>query len=51
MLQTAAIAIIVAIAFCFLIKRLLKSKCNCNCCKKDSYCKDKKDPINNLNML
>jgi hypothetical protein len=42
MLQTAAIVIIVAIALIFLIKRLLKSKCNCDCCRKDSYCKDKK---------
>jgi hypothetical protein len=50
MLQTAAIAIIVAIAFIFLIKHLLKSKCTCSCCK-NSYCKDKKDLINSLNML
>jgi hypothetical protein len=42
MLQTVAISIIVAIAFIFLIKRLLKNKCSCNCCKKDSCCKDKK---------
>jgi hypothetical protein len=42
MLQTAAIAIIVAIAFIFLIKRLLEGKRNCGCCKKDSCCKDKK---------
>jgi hypothetical protein len=38
MLQTATIAIV----FIFLIKRLLKNKSSCNCCKKDPYCKNKK---------
>ncbi|MDR2437547.1 MAG: hypothetical protein LBD17_05750 [Endomicrobium sp.] len=42
MLQTVIITLIVAIAIIFLIKRLLKGKCNCNCCKKDSCSNDMK---------
>jgi hypothetical protein len=42
MLQTAAIVAIVATALIFLIKHLLKSKCNCDYCRKDFYCKEKK---------